>query len=328
MGVFKKRNKWWISYYHNSKRVRRPVGASRKLAERVLRKIETDIVEGKFLDKRKDTKIKFNAFADTYLETHSKPHKRSYETDKSHIKHLKCAFGNMYLYEINAMIVEQYKIKRKEETSIVSINRQVSLLKHILNKAVEWDKISVNSMAKVKPYKEGNGRSKNLSEEEIKRLISNCNSYLQPIVKVAVNTGMRKKEILLLQWRDVDFYNNIINLYVTKNGDKREVPMNTTVQTTLKGIERNPDSPYVFCKPNGKPYTDVRGSYATALRKSGISGYVFHDLRHVYGARLARRDTSLYMIQTLLGHKSIRMTQRYACFAMDDMKKAVERLVA
>jgi integrase len=89
---------------------------------------------------------------------------------------------------------------------------------------------------------------------------------------------MRRGEILGLKWRDCDFRRNIIYLLDTKNGEKREVPMNEPVKTALIRVRRNPKSDYIFCHKEGAQIKDIKKSFLTALRKSAIKDFRFHDL--------------------------------------------------
>ena len=119
---------------------------------------------------------------------------------------------------------------------------------------------------------------------------------------------MRRGEIFRLKWHDIDFRHNIITILDTKNGDKREVPMNEQVKTALIRVPKNPNSPYVFCNENGQPLHDIRKSFWTALRKSGIKigspdGITFHSLRHSFASNLVMAGTDLNTVRELLGHK-------------------------
>ena len=77
-----------------------------------------------------------------------------------------------------------------------------------------------------------------LMPDEVQRLISNCSEHLKPIVIVAVHTGMRKGEILSLRWDQIDFEKGIITLVDTKNDQRRYVPMDETVKSTLRRVEK------------------------------------------------------------------------------------------
>jgi len=137
---------------------------------------------------------------------------------------------------------------------------------------------------------------------------------------------MRKSEILGLKWHDIDIKRNIIHLYDTKNGEKREVPMNEIVQRTIIGVLKNPESQYVFCNKDGKPYGNVRKSFFTACKKSGIINFRFHDLRHTFASQLVMSGVDLNTVRELLGHKSLEMTLRYSHLSPDHKKRAVDIL--
>jgi integrase len=89
---------------------------------------------------------------------------------------------------------------------------------------------------------------------------------------------MRKGEILNLKWKDVDFRQKLIYVFETKNGYRKEVPMNNYLTNILENIRKN-ESDYLFCNKNGKPFRNVRKSFDTALKKAGINDFRFHDLR-------------------------------------------------
>jgi len=110
-----------------------------------------------------------------------------------------------------------------------------------------------NPVRNVKFFKESEGGLWYLLPEEVVRLIDCCPPSLRPIVITAVCTGLRKGEIVLIKWNDIDFANRIIFIANTKNGEKREVPVNDYLTETLKSIKKHDASPYVFCDKEGKP---------------------------------------------------------------------------
>jgi len=103
----------------------------------------------------------------------------------------------------------------------------------MFNKAMEWGKIHDNPVRKVKYFPGNKRRLRYLTKEEIKALYNACTERLKPIVILALNTGMRKGEILNLKWEDIDFHQKIIYILNTKNNEKREIPMNQVVFDTL-----------------------------------------------------------------------------------------------
>ena len=111
-------------------------------------------------------------------------------------------------------------------------------------------------------------------------------------------------------------------LYNTKNGEKRETPINEMVKTALLRTPKHPESSYVFYDKNGNPFGNIRKSFFTALRKSGIINFRFHDLRHTFASHLVMSGVDLNTVRELMGHKSLEMTLRYAHLSPDHKRGA------
>jgi integrase len=339
MGKYLKNGNWFIDYYSNDgRRHREKIGTSKSLAENVLRKRKLAIAENRFLDIKKEQKIRFDVFADEYLELHCKPNNKSWKkSDYFNLENLKKYFGNKYLHEITPKDIEQYRADRIKEVkklnngekqfiSPATVNRGLNCLSSLYNRAIEWGKATNNPMSKIKPFKVQNKITRFLEIDEIEKLLANCCEHLKPVVITALHTGMRKSEILNLKWRDIDIKRGIIHLLDTKNGEKREVPMNEIVQKTIIGVLKNPESQYVFCNKEGKPYENVRKSFSTALKNAGIINFRYHDLRHTFASQLVMSGVDLNCVRELLGHKSLAMTLRYSHLSPDHKKRAVDIL--
>jgi len=144
----------------------------------------------------------------------------------------------------------------------------------------------------------------------------------------ALNTGMRKGEILGLEWeRHIDLKHGFILLDMTKNGERREIPINDTLRGVLQGLTRRLDVPHVFYDHDtGNHYKDVKRSFKTALKRAGIRDFHFHDLRHTFASHLVMAGIDLTTVKELLGHKTLTMTLRYAHLAPAHKVKAVNIL--
>ncbi|MBU4487933.1 MAG: tyrosine-type recombinase/integrase [Candidatus Omnitrophica bacterium] len=319
---------YYIDYYYQGRRKRECIGPDKRLAETVLKKREVEIRENRYLNIRKERKIRFEDFADEFFLLHSEPNKKpsSIQSDKIIIKTLKSFFSGRYLYNIGPELVEEYKAQRSKDVKPATVNRELACLKCMFNRAIAWGKTEENPVRKVKLFKEQNARTRYLEKAEIRKLIESCSPHLRPIVIVAVNTGMRKGEILKLKWNDIDFKTNLIYLMETKNNEIRKAPMNNTVRKTLMKIPKHPDSPYIFCNAKGKPYANVRKSFDTALTKAKITDLKFHDLRHTFASHLVMLGIDLKTVQELLGHKSFSMTLRYSHLSPDHKDRAVDIL--
>lgn len=129
----------------------------------------------------------------------------------------------------------------------------------MFTKAADWGMIKRSDIPKVKMLKEHNKRLRYLSWEECQTLVDACDDHLRPIVITALNTGMRRGEILSLKWDDVDLKHGFILLADTKNGERREIPINDTLKDLFKALPRRLDVPYVFYDlSSGKPYGEVK----------------------------------------------------------------------
>lgn len=327
-GIFLKGKNWYVDYYANGCRMREMVGPNKELAEKVLMKRKIEVAEGRFLDIKKEKKIKFEDFADEYFEIYLNANNKSLDkSDYYNLKRLKVYFSGKYLHEINALSVEKFRLERSREVGPATTNRALARLKALFNKAIAWNKFEgINPVKGVKFLKESPGRLRFLEKEEITKLVENCNDYLKPIVVVALNTGMRRGEIFNLKWRDIDFKRDMIHLMKTKNGEKRETPMNEVVKATLIKVRKHPESPYIFCEKSGLPFKNLRKSFFTACRKSDITNFRFHDLRHTFASQLVMSGVDLNTVRELLGHKSLEMTLRYSHLSPDHKKRAVDIL--
>jgi integrase len=200
----------------------------------------------------------------------------------------------------------------------------------MFTKAEEWSMVRQETLEKVRKVKmlvENNQRLRFLSVEECQELINACDEHLRPIVTIVLNTGMRKGEILLLKWDNVDLKHGFILLEVTKNGERREIPINETVREALLSLRRRLDVPYVFYDATtGKPYKDIKKSFKSACRRAAIKDFRFHDLRHSFSSHLVMSGVDLTTVKELLGHKDIKMTLRYAHLAPSHKVKAVDIL--
>jgi len=327
MGLFKKGRNYYIDYYlPNGRRRREMIGPSKKRAMLVLDKRRVEIAEGKFFDAKKEEKIPFGKMAMEYLEVYSKPNKRSSRRDEISVKHLVSFFGGNNLQEITPLDAEKYKQKRINEVLPNTVNRELACLKHIFSKAKEWGKIKENPISSVKLFRVDDRRVRYLKKEEIAKLAESCSDYLRPIVIFALNTGMRKGEILNLKWTDIDLSNRVISLVQTKNREIREIPINDTVLEILIRLRKNSKVSYVFCKKDGNPYKDIRGGFQSALRKAGIKDFRFHDLRHTFASHLVMASVDLKTVQELLGHKTFQMTLRYSHLSRDHKRRAINTL--
>ena len=209
-----------------------------------------------------------------------------------------------------------------------TVNREMAALKHMFSKAVAWGILGQNPASGVKLNKENNRRLRYLTPEECNALLDACPSAtLRQVVTLAINTGMRKSEILNLIWVNVNLRERYIELPDQKNGECDTIPLNQTVADLLRTIPRRLDSDYVF--PGmvpGKPFCDFKRQFEKAVRAAKLEGVTFHTLRHTAASHLVMAGVDLATVREILRHKSIEMTLRYAHLSGDHKKAAVDAL--
>lgn len=326
MGLFKRGQTWWIRFTYKGKQIRKSTETNeKKLAERVYHKILGEVAEGKWFERLPGEERTFREMMEKYKSEYLplKSHPKKYE---SMIQNLLSFFGDFYITKITPSLVKQYKIRGEEKK--IATNRELSVLRVAFNIAIkEWEWVKDNPMNKIKLWKEPSGRVRYLSDEEFDRLLSECPDWLKSIITVARHTGLRKENILSLTWSQVDLFRRLITIDHTKNNERLSIPLNETLLILFKQLSRvrHINSPYVFSKPDGSRYRFIN-EFRKAVKRTGITDFKFHDLRHCFASALVQKGVDLYQVQKLLGHKSNAMTQRYAHLSPEHLREAVNKL--
>jgi integrase len=211
--------------------------------------------------------------------------------------------------------------------------RYLAALSHAFTIAMkEYGWIDDSPLRRVTKPKEPRGRMRFLDHDERERLLKVCqesdNPYLHTIVVLAIATGMRYSEILNLKWKDVNFNKSWVILHETKNGETRQVPLPEHALELLERHDkvRSIDTHYLFPGKDRKKPIDIRTAWETALKKSNIADFRFHDLRHTCASYLAMNGASLADIAAILGHKTLAMVKRYAHLSETHISNVVSRM--
>lgn len=331
MGVYLRGKQYWMGFTVGGKFKRLSCETTnKKLALDIYHKQKALIAEGRYLDKKaEDSRIQFKDFAGIYMERHSKIYKKSWKSaDETYLQRLLPVFGNYALSDITSINILEYMQARTKKVKPASVNRELALLKVMYSKAEEWGYISKNPTRVVKKLRgEIQNRTRFLSDHEMKRLYTACDSKLRSVLAVLINTGMRKGELQKLTWSNVDFDQSVIFIAVSKNGKSRYIPMNVVVKQILlrERLKRNVKHHLVFGNKDGKIY-NFRKAFETARDKAGIENLRIHDLRHTFASHLVMKGIDLTTVQILLGHSDQRITERYSHLSPTHKARAVRVL--
>lgn len=306
---------------------------------------ESAIREGRHFKTSTAKKHTLTQLIDRYIRDILPRKPKSYSTQIIQLQWWKSQIGSYTLADVTpALIVEQRDILAKGITSRGSlrsnatVRRYLAILSHAFSIAVnEWQWCEDNPLRKVSKPSEGRGRIRFLSDEERIRLLQECknssNPYLYTIVVLCLATGARKMEILGLKWDQVDFNRQVITIHETKNGEIKVLPLVGHALTLLRDHAkvRRIDTDLVFAGQKGRKTNAIspvviKRAWETALNKSMIENFRFHDLRHSAASYLAMNGATLAEIAEVLGHKTLQMVKRYAHLSESHTSKVVAKM--
>jgi len=331
--VYQRNKTWTIDFYVRDKRIQKavPEAENREEALRILLQERIKSIDKPHkIEERREEKIGFRDFAKIYLEDYMMSVRRNFRPDVYRLQILCSYFKNVDLRIVTPLAIERFRKSRlKLGNTQTTVNRYLQLLKRMFNLAIEEGYLERNSVTRVKFHSEkDNLKERTLKEEEETKLMETCSKPLSSIIVVALNTGMRRAEILGLKWIQIDLKARIIRVEKTKSGRVRFIPINDVLFSELNRLRsENSQSPFVFFNPKTrKPYLDMKTGFKGALRRAGIEGLRFHDLRHTFASRLVEKGADIETVRDLLGHHSITITQRYTHSTDDRKRSAVELL--
>jgi len=313
------------------------------LAKDILGVIRGDVIRERHGLRKENPGILFKDFSKRFLKEHSRQ-KKSYRRDEVATRlYLIPFFGKMALSRIEVDDVKRYIVNRKKQrtyrgglTNSATINRELALLKTMTNKGIEWEFLEASPIIwKRIPRLDEDSRTRFLRPEETTALIQAVNGnspHLRAFLSLALNTGLRKSEILGLSWRDIYLEGESPCIVIEKQGRKNKkqltVPINQNVLEVLNEMKKTANgSPYVFYNPDTETHLkDVRTSFKTACEKAGIRNLRIHDLRRTFATTLNNKGAQTLTISELLGHSNLNVTRNYISGMNGVMKKAVDTL--
>jgi site-specific recombinase XerD len=363
MGVLYKRGKvWYLDVRAGGRRVRRRLGASRKVAELALKDAEVKIARDEFGFGKKDIPIEkfFLKFLEYSETNHSVATRKRYHAVVDHVQRfLKEKPEIVLLSQVGAKELDEYKMFRRKEwvnpngmkiesdedktehtrkgARAHTINFEIGTLQTIFNLAIKWGYLRDNPTKDVVSLKVTDSTlPRLLTKEECQRLLDHSPADLKPIFFTFLNTGMRKGELENLTWDDVDFKRRKLKIrrkefWKPKTGE-REIPMNQAVNDLLLDLKKKNDkslkSHFVFPAPDGGQLKiKLREKLIEVAQKAKIKGLTkIHSLRHAFASHLVMSGVDLPTVQKLMGHSDIQTTMIYSHLVPDHLADAVEKL--
>ena len=223
------------------------------------------------------------------------------------------------------------KVDRPKPRAPASVNRDLACLSKILSMAYDNELIDSNPLRRVRMLKEGPSRERFITSEEEKKLFAQLTGrrdHIRSVVKIALNTGMRRGEILGLQWEHVNFLARTIFIAKSKTGRTRTIPMNDVVFKELMALKQDAEpKEFVFSNSRtGVNIDSIKTGWRNACEDAGLVNLRFHDTRHTFATRLRANGVHEWDIRDLLGHTSVKMTSGYTHQTPIKLRQAVNSL--
>lgn len=303
-------------------------------AESWARQVETEMDRGSFVDRREAER---NTLGDLLLRYSKEisPHKKGGEQEILRIRKLRSdPIAHYKVAALTGKVLAAYRDRRlngdgeRRPVSGSTVNRELTLVSHVLNVAnKEWDiHLAINPVSTIRRPRESRGRSRRLGAAEEARLFAELsasprnelghydkggsrNPSILPLTILALETAMRRGELLSLRWSDVFLEDRFVRLHDSKNGEPRDVPLSTKAVSTLAPLAELATSASDRVFPTSADA--VKKAFTRACERAGIENFRFHDLRHEGTSRIAERLDNVLELSAVTGHKTLQMLRRY-----------------
>jgi integrase len=258
-----------------------------------------------------------------YEEDVSPLHK-SRQVEKYRLKTLKRHLGDQRVSMLSPAVLCKYRDIRLKMVSPASLKRELVILSSVLNTAIkEWGiNLQQNPVSLVSLPKVGRGRDRRLEPGEEEKLLS-ASDELKRIIIVALETGMRRGEILNMKKSHIDFNRQTLLIPLTKTDTPRTIPLSSRAIQALREQLRGSENVIPIEETALFSYTarGLSGAFLRLCRKHGLENLRFHDLRHEATSRFFEKGLNPVEVATITGHKDTRMLMRYTHLRAEDLVK-------
>ena len=331
--LYKRGNVWYADIFISGKRGRKPLSTNKEIAKQKLSQMILDRAAAKYGHGAQDKPWEY--CVDRYLAW-SKENRNP--TTHAHNKRALAICEDMFhprvMLDLTPQKLEKVKSElRTRNLKDDSINRTIRAVKTAMRKIEASEELQTRRWELVEEIRVPRGRLVYFTHEELQRLLDACRKpHWVSIVLLGARAGLRAGEIYHLEWKDVDFTRDRINIcakgdWTPKGYERRHIPMTKDLQTHLERLSKRAESPYVVAEGSWRPSSsDSMGQvFKKILRKAKLTGFL-HVLRHTFGSHLAMAGVPLVTIRDLMGHKSVATTEIYAHLSAENLAEGVKKL--
>jgi integrase len=347
-GKPKREGPWFVQYPHardpeTGKIQYRTEKASfsKKKAEKIFRAKVDAFQEMDQLGIQANPELTFSKFMDWGLSQDIMKAKASASDDLARAVHLKGEFGNRKTVQITPLMVDNFRVKMKKTNSErtgkpysgASINKMVSLARRVYYLGMDAGLVKSNPFARRGTFKE-EPKGHYIPDQEFWKIYKYLPDYLKAVVLVAYLTGMRRGEILELEWDRVNLSEGYVDLTPedTKTEEPRRIYFNSIKELKDVFIEadrkKRVGQQLVFTKSDGSsvPKWYIQRLFKKACLNAKVHPYRLHDLRHSFNTNMTKAGVDQVVIMKLTGHKTFAMFSRYSHLDKEQGESAMEKL--
>jgi integrase len=327
MALFKRGNVWWAYVTLDGTRHHKSTGSTnRRKAEAVEQQFREELNDARQNLPKAKPDMTFGELSSLFLgEGMGRPH------SIERLGLLTPFFADIVLSALDQSVLRRYREYRQREKPKLkpaTVNRDLSVLRRIINWGVEEKYLVANPLGRLRMERERRTKRPVLSLREERLLLAAASKHLQLIIICALLTGMRRGEILGQQWEDIDFDNRILHVSHSKTpeGEMREIPLAGVLYELLKADRKENGTVFTF---KDDPIVRTKSAWAGALRRSKIRHFRFHDLRHTANTRMMLAGVLQEVRREILGHTSRRsrdVNDRYVQIELPEKRAAIAKL--
>lgn len=294
-------------------------------AEEWAREIERAMARGTVLPSREEERITLADAISRYVREVT-VYKRGAAQEERRARQISISnLGPVFLGVIGGKEIANYRDRRvAARKSPNTIRLELALLSHLYTVArTEWGMSTlVNPVEYVKKPKLPAGRTRRLELKEEDKLLEAAREYggdIESIIRFALETGMRRSEIVELRWGRINLAKRTLTIPETKDAKVirgREVPLSSDARSILKKLPRRLDGRVWDITENG-----VSQAFSRICKRAGLTDLRFHDLRHEATSRLFERGLNPMQVAAITGHKTLQILKRYTHLRAEDLAK-------
>jgi integrase len=329
MSLVKRGNVWWDYVWIDGMRHAKSTGTgNRRKAEIIARRFRDELNDIRQRIPHQNIDMTLGALATRFIaDGMSTP----YSVDR--LQHLLPFFADIPVRDINQSLARKYRQERcaqNPKLKPATVNRDLSVLRRVLNWGVEESILAANPLGRLRLERERRTKRPVMSVREERMLMAHAPLHLQRIIRCALDTGMRRGEILSERWEDIDFDHRI--LYVTHSktpeGEMRMVPLTGRLTEMLQSFRKDRGIVFTY---DGNAIKIVKTSWAASLRRAKLRHVRFHDLRHTANTRMMLAGVLQEVRREILGHtlrRSRDVNDRYTHIELTETRDAIRKLEA